>query len=156
MNSNEKILSKFYTAFANGDAKSMCKCYHSNIKFTDPIFGLLVGNDVCQMWKMLFVKSKETIKVEFSIGKIDQYRGSATWIATYKFGKKNRKVINKVYSEFQFKDGLIIKQFDHFNIWLWSKQAFGIIGYLFGWTGYFQRKIEEKASLSLKKYQNAS
>jgi hypothetical protein len=41
MTPNEKTLVKFYTAFANADASTMCECYHSKIVFHDPIFGLL-------------------------------------------------------------------------------------------------------------------
>ena len=53
-------------------------------------------------------------------------------------------------------NGLIYRQIDDFDIWKLSKQAFGFTGYMFGWTGYFQRKIEEKALASLKKYKNAN
>ena len=156
MTSNEKTITKFYTAFANADAKTMCECYHPNVQFIDPAFGLLIEKDVCQMWKMLIEKSKGTIKVVFSDVKADEYMGSAKWIATYQFSKTNRTVINKVHSKFHFKDGLIVKHSDHFDFWKWSKQAFGIKGYLFGWTGFFQRKIEEQALASLKKYKNAN
>jgi hypothetical protein len=152
MNANEKILIKFYTAFANADAKTMCTCYHHDIQFRDPAFGLLKGNDVCDMWKMLIKNSKSDIKVEFDEVKATEYLGSAKWVATYNFSKTNRKVVNVIKSEFQFKDGLISKHTEHFDIWKWSKQAFGFTGYLFGWTGYFQKKIQEQALLSLKKY----
>ena len=152
MNANEKILIKFYTAFANADAKSMCTCYHHDIKFRDPAFGLLKGNDVCDMWKMLIKNNKVEIKIEFDEVKATEYLGSAKWVATYNFSKTNRKVVNLIKSEFQFKDGLIIKHTDNFDIWKWTKQAFGSTGYLFGWTGYFQKKIQERALLSLKKY----
>ena len=156
MTSQEKILTKLYTAFANADAATMCECYDSNIQFQDPVFGVLKGSDVCTMWKMLLGKSNGTIKIEFSNIKADEYRGFATWIATYPFSKTNRTVINTVRSEFYFKNGLIYRQIDHFDIWKWTKQAFGLTGFLFGWTGYFQRKIEQKALASLKKFKNAN
>lgn len=152
MNANEKTLIKFYTAFANGDAATMCECYHPDIQFRDPAFGLLKGNDVCDMWKMLIKKTKGELKIEFSEVKATEYIGSLIWIATYNFSKTNRKVVNVIKAQFQFKDGLIIKHTDDFDIWKWSKQAFGIKGYLFGWTGFFQTKINEHALLSLKKY----
>jgi ketosteroid isomerase-like protein len=152
MNQNEQTIHKFYTSFANADAKSMCECYHPKIQFLDPAFGLLKGDDVYQMWKMLIEKSKGTIKIEFSDIKADQYIGSVNWIATYNFSKTNRKVINQIETHFQFKDGLIIKHMDDFDIWKWSKQALGFKGYLLGWTGFMQRKIEEQALSSLKKY----
>lgn len=152
MTLNERTLVKFYTAFANADAKTMCECYSPNIQFSDPAFGLLKGNDVCQMWKMLIEKSKGNIKIEFSAIKADEYVGSAQWIATYNFSKTNRKVVNLIQAQFQFKDGLIIKHTDNFDIWKWSAQAFGTTGYLLGWTGFFQKKIQQQALLSLKKY----
>lgn len=152
MTPNENTLIKFYTAFANADASTMCECYHRKIQFRDPVFDLLKENDVCDMWKMLMEKSKGNVKIEFSEIKADEYIGSVKWTATYNFSKTNRKVVNDIHAQFQFKEGLIIKHTDDFDIWKWSKQALGIKGYLFGWTGYFQQKIQQKALLSLKEY----
>jgi hypothetical protein len=152
MTENEKTLIRFYTAFANADAETMCKCYHADAQFRDPVFDLLKGNDVCNMWKMLIKKSKGQIKIDFSDVKATEYIGSAQWIATYNFSLTNRKVVNVIKAQFQFKDGLIIKHTDDFDIWKWSKQAFGIKGYLLGWTGFFHKKVNEQALFSLKKY----
>ena len=102
MNDNEKTLVKFYTAFANADAETMCKCYHADIQFRDPAFGLLKGNDVCEMWKMLVEKSNGKLKIEFNEIKATEYIGSAQWIATYNFSKTNRKVVNIINAQFQF------------------------------------------------------
>ncbi|MGO4904024.1 nuclear transport factor 2 family protein [Flavobacterium sp. W20_MBD1_R3] len=156
MTTNEKVLVKFYTAFANADAVTMSDCYDSKSQFRDPVFGLLKGNDVCQMWKMLIEKSKGNLKIEFSALKADEYNGSAQWIATYNISETNRKVVNCIQAQFQFKNGLIIKHTDDFDIWKWSKQAFGITGYLLGWTGFFQKKIQQQALLSLKKYKETT
>ncbi|MDN3673552.1 nuclear transport factor 2 family protein [Flavobacterium branchiarum] len=154
MNANESTISKFYTAFANADAVKMSECYHPKIQFRDPAFGLLIEDQVFKMWEMLLKKSKGNIKIEFSDIKADDFVGSASWIATYNFSKTNRNVVNHVFAEFQFQDGLIIKHTDTFDVWKWSKQAFGITGYLLGWTGFFQKKIQQQALLSLQKYQS--
>lgn len=156
MTENEKTITKFYDAFADGDASKMCACYHPNIEFRDPIFGSLKGNDVCSMWKMLMVKSNGNVKIKFSEVKANDYQGSAVWEATYNFSKNNREVINRIRAEFFFKDGLIIRHTDDFDIWKWSKQALGIPGHLLGWTGYMQKKINENALHSLKKYQKTT
>jgi hypothetical protein len=156
MNQNERTLVKFYTAFSNADAVTMCECYHTNVQFRDPVFGLLKGNDVCQMWKMLIEKSKGKLKIEFSNVKADDYLGSVQWTASYNFSKTNRKVVNVIQAQFQFKNGLILKHTDDFDIWKWSKQAFGTTGYLLGWTGFFQKKIQQQALVSLKKYKENS
>ncbi|WP_268846910.1 nuclear transport factor 2 family protein [Flavobacterium aestivum] len=156
MNSKEQLIHKFYTAFANADTKTMCECYHPKIKFYDPVFGLLKENDACQMWKMLIEKSKGNIKIEFSDIKADEYMGSANWIATYNFSKTNRKVINRIEAQFQFKDGLIIKHTDDFCIWEWSKQALGFKGLLLGWTGFMEMKIQKQSLTTLKHYQETT
>lgn len=155
MNPNEALITKFYTAFANADAQTMSECYHPKVHFIDPAFGLLKEEQVSDMWKMLISRSKGNLKIEFSDIKADELSGSAHWVAAYNFSKTNRNVINKVAAEFTFQDGLIIKHVDHFDVWRWSKQAFGPAGYLLGWTGFFQKKIQEQALLSLKKYQEA-
>lgn len=155
MNANETLITKFYTAFANADAKTMSECYHPKVHFIDPAFGLLKEDQVSKMWEMLILKSKGDIKIEFSNVKADEFTGSARWKATYNFSKTNRKVVNHIGAEFIFQDGLIIKHTDSFDVWKWSKQAFGITGYLLGWTGFFHKKIQEQALLSLKKFQQS-
>lgn len=152
MNNNELLIHKFYTAFAVADATKMCECYHRNIQFEDPAFGILKGNDACQMWKMLIEKSKGNIQIEFTDIKADESSGSARWTAVYNFSKTNRKVVNEVQAKFQFDDGLIVRHTDYFDIWSWSKQAFGFKGFLFGWTGFMQKEIQKQAIASLKKY----
>jgi hypothetical protein len=152
MNPNEQLIHKFYTAFANADAKTMCECYHPNIQFQDPAFGVLNGNDARQMWHMLIEKSKGNIKIEFSDIKADDFSGTANWIAIYNFSKTNRKVVNVIQAQFQFKDNLIIKHTDNFDIWKWSKQALGFKGFLLGWSGFMQNQIQKQAIASLKSY----
>lgn len=155
MNPNESLITKFYTAFANADAKTMSECYHPKVHFIDPAFGLLKEELVSKMWEMLLSKSKGNLKIEFSNVKADDSTGSANWIATYNFSKTNRKVVNKIRAEFVFQDGLIIKHTDSFDVWKWSKQAFGTTGYLLGWTGFFQNKVQKQALLSLQKFQES-
>lgn len=152
MTPNENTLTKFYTAFSNGNAVQMCECYHPNVQFQDPAFGILKGDDVFKMWQMLIEKSKGNIAISFSEIKADELTGTASWTAVYNFSKTNRKVVNSIHAQFQFQDGLIIKHTDNFDIWKWAKQAFGWKGFLLGWTGFMQNKIQEQARLSLKNY----
>jgi len=151
MTANEATIIKFYTAFANADAAQMCECYHPNVQFRDPAFGLLKGKEVCEMWKMLIERNRN-LKIDFSEIIATEHLGSARWIASYRYSKTNRKVVNIIASKFYFEHGLIIKHIDDFDIWKWSKQALGIKGLLLGWTGFMQKKIQEKARMSLKKY----
>ena len=155
MNPNEQLIEEFYAAFAAGNAKTMASCYHENVVFDDPVFGILRGHAVKDMWKMLIERSKGELKIEFSDVQASSQKGSAQWVATYHFSKTNREVINKIRASFEFEDGLIIKHTDYFNFWNWIRHAFGIQGVLLGWTGFMQRKIQLQARLSLKKYQKS-
>ena len=152
MNENNQLIEKFYTAFANHDAKTMAGCYHNEVLFEDPVFGKLNFEKATLMWEMLIERSKGNLKIEFCNLKTDANSGSITWVATYLFSKTNRKVINTIHATFEFKDGLIIKHTDTFDLWKWSKQAFGFKGLLFGWTTFMQQKIQQQAQMSLKQY----
>lgn len=152
MHPNKQLIHQFYTAFQNGDALAMKQCYHPDIQFRDPAFGLLKGEQAATMWKMLLERAKGNIKIEYSNVKANDTSGIAQWVAHYTFSQTNKKVVNHIAAEFEFKDGLIYKHNDNFNVWKWSQQALGWKGYLFGWTGFFQQKIQKNALHSLKKY----
>jgi hypothetical protein len=117
MTANEKTLVKLYSAFANADASMMSACYHPDITFHDPIFGLLKGKNVSKMWKMLIDGNKGGIKIDTCNIKADEHAGSVQWTATYSYSKTNRKVINIIQARFHFHDGLIIEHTYYFDIW---------------------------------------
>ncbi|MBK0368433.1 nuclear transport factor 2 family protein [Flavobacterium agrisoli] len=152
MNQNEKTIQEFYTAFANSDVSKMQSCYHPKIQFRDPIFGMLEGNDVILMWEMLLSKANGNLKIDYNAIQADEFSGTAKWSASYPFGPSKKTIKNHVSAEFIFQDSLIIKHTDSFDVWKWSIQAFGSKGYLFGWTGFFQKKINQTALVSLSKY----
>ena len=149
---NAELITHFYTSFAKGDAEGMAICYDDAIQFKDPAFGALKGVDAKNMWRMLLSRNKGNIHITFSNVKADNKTGSANWVAEYVFSATGRKVINVISAEFEFANGKIIKHTDTFDIYKWAKQAFGLKGYLLGWTGYMQHKIQQQANTSLKKY----
>ncbi|RTY95002.1 nuclear transport factor 2 family protein [Flavobacterium sp. GT3R68] len=153
MNTNEALITRFYTAFSNFDAETMAKCYHPSMEFQDPAFGNLKGKEVQDMWRMLILRSKGELKIEFFDVTANDKTGSANWIATYNFSKTNRKVVNIIHAEFEFEDGLIRKHKDAFNVWKWTRQALGLPGYLLGWTPFLQKKIQQQSRELLTKYQ---
>ncbi len=152
MNSNETLLHKFYIAFSNSDFDEMASCYHQNIIFEDPAFGILHGESVKKMWQMLIERSKGNIKIDFSNVIADEFSGGARWIATYNFSQTNRKVVNVIEAKFEFQDGLIIKHTDFFDLYKWSKQALGWKGFWLGWTNFMKNKIRKTAQKSLEIY----
>ena len=149
---NKELLSKFYTAFAEGNAQGMVDCYHPNIVFQDPAFGILKGERAVKMWEMLLSQKSAATTIGFDNVRTTNDFGSVDWVAKYVFGPKKRKVVNHVHADFKFKDGKIIEHTDTFDIWKWSSQAMGTIGSLFGWTSFMKNKIQQKTNKQLDRF----
>ena len=153
---NKQIITDFYEAFAGHDAGAMTALYHNDIEFSDPAFGLLKGDDAKNMWRMLIARAKGDLLIEFTNVSADDQKGSADWFAKYTFSRTKRPVINKIHAEFEFRDGLIYRHNDTFDFWIWSKQALGVPGILFGWTSFMQQKVQRTALASLKDFSQGS
>ncbi|WP_026389784.1 nuclear transport factor 2 family protein [[Acholeplasma] multilocale] len=138
MNKKE-LMESFYEAFSKGDWKTMNSFYADNTTFTDSIFKGLNHEQVTAMWKML-LENNEDMSVEFTIIE-DNDDFKVNWIVTYKFGPKRRKVINSVLASFEIENDKIVKHKDEFNFYKWSKQSLGLVGFLFGWTKWFNKKV---------------
>ena len=149
---NKQIIKRFYESFAANNAVEMIACYHDEIEFSDPAFGLLKGIEAKNMWKMLVERGGGNIKIEHKNVSADREKGAADWTAEYVFSKTGRKVFNRVHADFEFKDGKIFRHTDSFDVWKWSKQALGLSGYLLGWSSFLQNKIRQNAVKSLREY----
>lgn len=126
----------------------MVSCYHTDVEFSDPAFGLLKGDEARAMWQMLLSRSGGKLKVVFS----DVTASTAHWEAFYEFSKTGRSVHNKIDASFEFKDGKIYRHYDHFNLWAWSKQALGFSGLLMGYTSFFKNKLQKQTRKILADY----
>ena len=146
------LINEFYTAFARQDYKGMVSCYHPDIEFSDPAFGLLKGDEARAMWQMLIERSGGKLKVVFS----DVTANAAHWEAFYEFSKTGRSVHNKIDARFEFKDGKIFRHYDHFNLWKWSSQALGASGFLLGYTSFFKNKLQKQTRKLLSDYMQRS
>jgi len=149
---NKDLIEQFYLSFSNGDAKGMTACYHQDIIFQDPVFGKLKGERAGKMWEMLLSQKTNTIKITFGDIESNNETGHTNWKAEYIYSKTNRKVINHVQANFKFRDGKIIEHIDTFNLWKWTQQAIGIIGYLIGWTPFMKSKIRKTVTKALDKF----
>lgn len=146
----KELIDKFYAAFNQLDAETMASCYHKEVEFEDPAFGKLKGERAKNMWRMLCESQKgKDFKVQHS--KVTD--NSAYWEAFYTFSKTGRKVHNKIHAQFEFKDGLIIKHTDYFDLHRWAKQAMGFSGAIFGWSGFFKKKLHKQTHYLLDKFE---
>jgi ketosteroid isomerase-like protein len=152
MTEQEKIIHKFYTSFANADSASMVELYDDEINFTDPVFGILKGEQAKSMWKMLV---RPGVNISFSDIKSSRNKVYARWQAEYTYTPTSRKVVNKIKAEFEIKDGKIVSHKDTFSLWKWSSQALGPVGLMLGWTNKVKHKIRSKANAALRKYMEA-
>lgn len=153
MNTNQQIIEEFYAGFAAAQPETMASCYHPDVVFEDPAFGKLHGKDAADMWRMLLQRAQGNLKIEFDSVQANEHNGSARWVATYLFSATGRLVVNRIQARFVFKDGLIVGHHDYFDVYRWSRQAFGLTGTLLGWTPLFKAKIRKKALESLRKWQ---
>jgi len=152
MNTNEALITKFYTAFQKLDADGMNACYSDDIIFFDPVFGLLKGKEAMYMWKMLCSNAKDFSLVFGNITALDHEYYTCDWVATYTFSKTGKRVVNKIKAHMLILEGKIVEHSDGFSVHKWSMMALGFSGWLFGWNRFFQDKIKRQARANLDKF----
>lgn len=152
MATQQEIIEKFYSSFGRLDHAGMNACYSENIIFQDPVFGMLQGDEVRAMWKMLCTSAKD-FSLEFGpIEIIDEEYATCQWVARYTFSKTGNKVENRIKAFMRIVDGKIIEHSDGFRLSKWIGQALGWKGVLFGWTGVMKRAVQKKARKSLERF----
>jgi len=151
MHPNQETIRSFYSAFNEKHAEVLADCYHADAVFNDPVFQNLQGDEIGMMWKMLCLQSGSLVIKAENI-QADDKTGRADWSATYKFGKSQRTVHNKIHAEFNFKAGKITKHTDDFDFWKWSRMALGPLGLLMGWNSVVQVNIRKQARANLTKF----
>ena len=154
MTANEQTINRFYNAFQQLDYATMQSCYHPEAVFNDPVFGLLDAAQTMAMWEMLCKRAKDFSLVYGDIKLLDEEYTTCQWTASYVFSKTGRRIVNKITAHMKFKDGLILEHTDAFDIYRWSRQAFGMPGLLFGWMPWMNRKIQKQAREGLDKFMN--
>jgi ketosteroid isomerase-like protein len=149
MNNDEKLVEKFFTAFQKLDANGMNACYSNDIAFYDPIFELLRGDEAKAMWQMLCKNARNFSLVFDSIKNLGEGYYTCNWQATYTFSATGKKVVNNVKAHMKIENGLITEHSDGWSLAKWSAQAIGLPGKLFGWAGFFRRKLKNNAKRNL-------
>ncbi len=150
----KNVILQFYEAFRKLDAEAMAECYHPDVTFEDPAFGVLKGEHASNMWRMLCkTQTGKDFLVVFSGIEEDEEKGKAHWEAHYTFSQTGRRVHNIIEASFLLKDGKIIQHTDHFPLYRWARQAMGFSGFLIGWSGFFKKKLNAKTAGLLAKFE---
>ena len=144
-------IERFYAAFARRDGDAMAACYAPGVRFSDPAFGELHGEEAGDMWRMLTGRATD---LRITLAEHDDT--TAHWLADYQFGATGRKVHNDVRATFAFDaDGLITEHDDRFSFHRWSRQALGPPGLLLGWTPWLQNKVRSQARAGLEEFRSS-
>ena len=150
------LIDRFYTAFAALDGDTMAACYAPDAVFRDPVFSLESGAEAGRMWRMLCASVKaDGADVWHLTHRIESETATAAharWTVRYRFSATGRLVENRIESRFELADGLIRRQTDSFDFWRWSRQALGPAGWLMGWSGALQGKVQAKAAERLGRF----
>jgi len=143
-----EVAKSFYDAFARLDGGAMAACYADDVRFSDPVFRDLRGDEAKAMWRMLCSQAKD-LRIDYRV--VDEHPGGVTvaWDAYYTFSKTKRPVKNQVRAHMTVKDGVITSHRDDFSFWRWSSQALGLPGKILGWTPLLQKKVQATAAQSL-------
>ncbi len=150
MHPNAQLLTAFYEGFARQDPVPMVKVYAPDAAFSDPAFPNLRGAEIGDMWTMLTGRAKG-FSLTFRDVQADDTKGSAHWEAKYLF-QGGRPVHNIIDATFDFRDGLVTRHVDHFDLWRWSRQAVGLPGVLLGWSGFLKNKVQGQAAKGLAEF----
>lgn len=141
------VIKAFYEAFSKRDAEGMVKHYADDVRFSDPVFTDLKGEEAKNMWRMLCERGKD-LEVEPS----NITDTGAHWDASYTFSATGKKVLNRIDATFTFEGDKIKTHTDVFDLWKWTRMALGVPGVLLGWTPFFQGALRKKAMAGLHEY----
>ena len=148
---NAQAIQEFYAAFARRDAEGMIAHYAPDVRFSDPVFPSLRGEEAFAMWRMLTGRAAD-LRVEASDIDADDATGRAHWEAWYTFSATGNPVHNRIDARFVFKDGKIVEHADTFDLRKWAGMALGMKGKLLGWLPPVQASIRKQADAGLRAY----
>jgi len=142
------LIERFYAALGRHDAQPMIDCYHRDATFGDPVFPSLDRDGVAAMWRMLCARGKDLAVAARDI-RADATSGSAHWTARYTYSATGRFVVNEIDAAFEFRDGLIVRHRDRFDLRRWLAQALGAKGALLGFLPPVQQATRARAAQAL-------
>ena len=148
---NLQTIRRLYAAFDVCDGEAMAACYAPDVRFSDPVFTDLKGDEAGSMWRMLTSRAGD-LRVELLEHEADGDRGSARWLAHYTFTQTGRPVVNDVRASLRFSDGSIVEHRDYFDFHRWARQALGPSGLLLGWTPLMRAAVRKRARAGLDEF----
>jgi ketosteroid isomerase-like protein len=123
---NAALIRTLYVAIQNADPKAIIACYHDDAYFEDIAFQRDRKPRIFEMWQLV-CHSRPRVTIDFDAIAADDQKGTGRWMATYMFGKTEKKpgrrVDNTLTSAFVFRDDLIATHHDRCHAMAWAVQA---------------------------------
>lgn len=148
----------FYVALQRLDDATLRACYAPDAEYEDPSFRLEGIDRIAMMWEML---CDTTRRVDPDVWRLDwddvrgtRHRCKALRRVRYRHPVTGRLVEHVVESRFQFnRDGKIERQLERYDLWSWSRQAYGASGWLYGWTPLMRARLRHGGHRALATYE---
>lgn len=152
MHPHEALIRRFYACLAARDAEGALACYHAEVFFSDPLYPRLRGGLAGDLWRMRLGQAGfEEIALEEASGGAEG--AHARWTA--RAVVRDRRVTIRGRSMFAFREGRIVRHYDHYSLWRWAAQALGPAGAALGWLGPFRWALRTRATRALERFSAA-
>ncbi|WP_018629278.1 nuclear transport factor 2 family protein [Niabella aurantiaca] len=149
---NIEIIELFFSAFGSLDHRGMNALYSKEIIYSDPLFGMLEGEQVADKWEMVCMGIREFELTVIKTEEIDHEYATCKWKATWRSSRSNRRIRFEAKSFMRFADQQIIEHSDGFSLTKWIAQAYGIKGEFFGWTNFMKRRVQKEYQRRLEAF----
>ena len=142
------VLSQYRQALTMLVHDDLVNCYNHEVKYFDPLFGLLEGAQVKAMWRLKFLDYGDAfVETEDVTDEGDGYY-KMKYRMRYK-SSGNKMIMLNVQAYFKVQGNLITEQSEGFSVHAILKQERGLLGNLMGWNRFFQQSRKNKAKRAL-------
>lgn len=140
MVSSEELVSNYIHAWLKRDVVAAANCLHPDFKYWETIAGGMYKTAFFRYLQTWFGSSNEML---FTYDFFDAGENIAyiQYQSYFRYPGTGRQVKINVLAEICCQDNLIISQKDYINLYDFSKQAYGIWGWLFGWTLFMHKML---------------
>ncbi|MGJ7031405.1 nuclear transport factor 2 family protein [Niabella hirudinis] len=149
---NIEIIGSFFAAFGNRDHQAMNALYTDDIVYSDPLFGMLEGQEVRDKWEMICRGLRDFRLTVIKTEEIDQEYATCLWKATWYSSRSKKTIVFEVKSFMRFGGGKIIEHSDGFSLTKWIARTYGLKGQFFGWLNFMKRKVQQEHRQQLGRF----
>ncbi|MFT3903957.1 MAG: nuclear transport factor 2 family protein [Niabella sp.] len=149
---NKELIAHFFNAFARLDHEEMNNCLSSEVMFSEPLFGILQGDDVSNLNRMKCARLKDfKLKVQ-QVEELDDEYLTCSWVVDYCHADTGSRVVMPIKSFLRVIDGKITEYSDAYRLSTWLAKVHGVTGVLFGWTGTMKKRAMKKYAVRLANF----